>query len=134
MRARSFAFCLSLALLVLATPAAAQEGHPLKGSWLGSFGGPGTEHLTDVIVILDWDGKNITGMINPGTDNMEIRNATLNPDGWVLRFEATGESESGDELNYVIEGTLENLAFHNRSITGTWSHQNSNGPFELTRQ
>ena len=134
MRSRSFAMYLSLALLVLAIPVVAQEGHPVKGSWLGSFGGPGTEHLTDVIVILDWDGQNITGIINPGTDNIDIDNATLNPDGWVLRFEATDESSSGEELNYVVEGTLENLAFHNRSISGTWSHQEGNGPFELTRQ
>ena len=134
MCARNFALYFSLLLLVIAVPAAAQEGHPVKGSWLGTFGGPGTEHLTDVIVILDWDGENITGIINPGTDNMDIENATLNPEGWVLRFEATDESSSGEELNYVVEGRLENLAFHNRTVTGTWSHQDGSGPFELTRQ
>ena len=58
MCARNFALYFSLLLLVTAVPTAAQEGHPVKGSWLGTFGGPGTEHLTDVIVILDWDGEN----------------------------------------------------------------------------
>ena len=132
MRARSFALIFSLVFLVSAVGVTAQEGHPLKGSWRGSF--EGQSPLTDVIVILDWDGENITGIINPGTDNMEIENATLNPEGWVLRFEATGESDSGEELNYVVEGSLGNLAFHNRTITGTWSNEGSNGPFELTRQ
>ena len=72
-------------------------------------GARATAHGNDIIVVLDWDGKAITGMINPGTDNMPIRNATLDPDGWVVRFEADGKDRSGTALSYVIEGTIENL-------------------------
>lgn len=133
MRALAFIFTLSIASLAFGAPAAAQEGHPVKGSWLGSWG-PSQDHTNDVLVILDWDGQNITGMINPGTDNIEIQNATLDPENWVLRFEAQGQDRSGNTLNYVVEGTLENLAFSNRSITGTWRHQNGEGPFEIVRQ
>ena len=58
----------------------AQEGHPLKGSWIGTWSG-NTLHGNDVLLVLTWDGKTITGTINPGTDNMAIKNASLNPDG-----------------------------------------------------
>ena len=43
----------------------AQEGHPLKGSWLGEWAG-NSVHGDNILLILDWDGKAITGMINPG--------------------------------------------------------------------
>ena len=51
---------------------AAQEGHPLKGSWLGEWAG-NTVHGDNILLILDWDGKAITGMINPGTDNIPLK-------------------------------------------------------------
>ena len=66
--------------MMVALPALAQEGHPLKGSWLGTWAG-NKIHGNDVLLVMTWDGKNITGTINPGTDNMAIKNASLNPDG-----------------------------------------------------
>ena len=63
---------------VIAGAALAQEGHPIKGSWLGDFG-PNKTTRTPVFLVMDWDGKNITGMINPGTDNIPIKLATLTP-------------------------------------------------------
>jgi hypothetical protein len=56
----------------------AQEGHPLKGSWLGDWG-PNRTTRTQVFITMDWDGKAITGMINPGTDNIPLLNAALTP-------------------------------------------------------
>lgn len=127
---------LLVGVLVGATfggPVAAQEGHPLKGSWLGTWG-PSKTHSNDVLVVLNWDGKAITGMLNPGTDNLRIKNATLNPEGWIVRFEAEGKDPSGKPLNYVIEGKIENLALYNRSIIGTWRHETEKGPFKIQRQ
>jgi hypothetical protein len=111
----------------------AQEGHPLKGSWIGTWG-PSQSHNNDILMVLDWDGKAISGTINPGTDNMSIKNATLNPEGWVVHFEADGKDKSGSTLNYVIDGKIENLAFANRTITGTWRNQREKGAFKITRQ
>jgi hypothetical protein len=62
----------------LVVVALAQEGYPLKGSWLGDFGASRTNR-TPVFMTMDWDGKAISGMINPGTDNIPIKNATLTP-------------------------------------------------------
>jgi len=113
--------------------AAAQEGHPLKGSWLGSWG-PSQTHSDDILLVLDWDGKQITGVINPGTDDIPIRNATLNPNGWVFRFEADGKDRAGAAVHYVVEGHIEGLAFPNRTITGTWKSDRESGKFDVGRQ
>jgi hypothetical protein len=133
MRALTVVVALSLACLAGGQAASAQEGHPLKGSWLGTWG-PAKSHSNDILLILNWDGKTISGMINPGTDNAPIKNATLNPDGWVVHFEAEIKDRSGTVLNYVIDGKIDNLAFHNRTVAGTWKNQRESGQFKISRQ
>ena len=121
-----------LALGVLVS-SGAQEGHPLKGSWLGEWQG-NTVHGNDILLILDWDGKAITGMINPGTDNMPLARASLEPNGWVVHLEAEGKDKDGSAVRYVIDGKLENLELPNRSINGTWSSNKGRGMFTASRQ
>jgi len=133
MRGLIVVLVLSLVSLAGSTRTAAQEGHPLKGSWIGTWG-PAKSHSNDLLLILNWDGKSITGMINPGTDNVTIKNATLNPEGWVFKFEADVKEKSGTTLNYVMEGKIENLAFPNRTISGTWKNQRESGKFKIGRQ
>src|ERR687891_338510 len=91
---------LSSACLTAPFVAAAQEGHPLKGSWLGTWAG-NTSHSPDVVLVLDWDGKAITGTINPGTDNIPIKNARLTPEGWQVHFEGDGKDKSGKTITYI---------------------------------
>ena len=67
-----------LACLALILPLAAQEGFPLKGSWLGDWG-EGTTNRNQVFVVFDWDGKVISGAINPGTEMIAVKNASLTP-------------------------------------------------------
>jgi len=133
MRAFTLLLALSVAVLIGAAPAVAQEGHPLKGSWLGSWTG-NKIHGNDVVLVMNWDGKNITGMINPGTDNIAIKSATLNPAGWLVHIEADAKDKSGAPVNYVIDGKIENLPLPNRTITGTWKSQKENGVFKIGRQ
>jgi hypothetical protein len=124
---------IALTLLAALSPAAAQEGHPLKGSWLGRWES-NEAHGADILLVLDWDGANITGMINPGTDNIPITKASLDPDGWVVTIEADAKDRSGATVHYVVEGRIENLELPNRSVVGTWKSQRGGGAFEIGRQ
>jgi len=133
MRAWIFVIALSVTCLSFVAPAVAQEGHPLKGSWLGTWGSS-QNHGDDVLVVLKWDGKAISGMINPGTDNIAIKNATLTPEGWLVHFEGDGKDKAGKPLTYVIDGKIENLGLPHRSITGTWKAGTETGPFKISRQ
>jgi hypothetical protein len=114
-------------------PVAAQEGHPLKGSWLGTWAG-NEAHGDDILVVLDWDGESITGMINPGTDNIPLTEASLEPDGWIVTLVADAQDRSGAAIHYVIEGRIENLELPSRSVVGTWRSQRGRGAFEMSRQ
>ena len=130
---RSRLISAAIVLVALALPGQAQEGHPLKGSWIGEWAGNET-HDEFVVVILDWDGREITGMINPGTDEIRITSAELNPEDWTVRIVADTEDASGRAVDYVIEGTIEDLELPNRYIKGTWQNGNARGDFEIRRQ
>jgi hypothetical protein len=133
MRAFFLVLALSLAWLTAPAPVGAQEGHPLKGSWIGTWG-PSQNHTDDVLIVMNWDGKALTGTINPGTDNIAIKNASLNPVGWLVHLEGDGKDKSGKPITYVIDGKIENLGLPHRAIVGTWKTQTENGPFKIARQ
>lgn len=113
-----------LLFILMSGTAMAQEGHPLKGSWIGEWTGNET-HGDFVLLVLDWDGKNITGVINPGTDNMVIEKAELDPTDWSVTIQAGG---------YELEGTINALELPSRSIVGTWKNQDRGGKLEISRQ
>ena len=129
--------CLFLVLAgsmlgMLTRAASAQEGHPMTGTWAGEWG-PDKTHRNQVTLVMKWDGKAITGMINPGTDNIAIKSATLDPDKWTVHFEADAKDKAG-AIGYVIDGKIDNLPMPNRTITGTWKSQRGSGAFKIQRQ
>lgn len=113
-----------LMYVLMAGTASAQEGHPLKGSWIGEWSGNET-HGDFVLLVMDWDGKNVTGVINPGTDDMTIESVELDPSDWSVVIRAGG---------YEIEGEIQQLEVPSRSITGTWKNGSRSGDFEISRQ
>ena len=117
------------ALLVLAAPASAQFGHPLKGTWIGEWG-PNKEH---VVVEIKVEGGVIAGTVNPGANGIPLKVATLDPSKWTVHFEAEGKDRAGATVRYVIDGKVENLGAYARFITGTWTQGAVKGDFKITR-
>ena len=108
--------------------AAAQEGHPLAGTWDGDYG-DGTIRRRDLTIIMKWDGRSVTGSINPGPNASPIKSAVMDhhrpasrrprgssrrgiPPMFQVRFEVDGRT---------FEGTIQNPVAGNRRITGTWT-------------
>jgi hypothetical protein len=104
------------------------QGHPLKGIWIGDRG-PDKASRTPVLIEMMWDGKAVTGSINPDSDKIPFTRAELNHNNWTVHIEA----QSG-ATKYVIDGKLENLGALNRSIAGTWMQGNQKQDFRITRQ
>jgi hypothetical protein len=120
---------LMAAALTLATPALAQFGHPLKGTWIGEWG-PNKEH---VVVELKWEGNAITGTINPGANGIPLKVATFDAPKWTVHFEADGKDRGGNAVHFVIDGKVENIGAYARFITGTWTQGSVKGDFKITR-
>ena len=106
--------------------AAAQEGHPLSGTWTGDWGaegGPRT-HLT---VVMNWDGKAVTGLINPGPDATPLTAVAVDWATWTVRLRAEGR-------DVRAEGRLEDVGSYRRRIVGTWQQGDVTGDVRLTRE
>lgn len=122
----------ALVALLLAAPALAQFGHPLKGTWSGDWG-PTKDNRTRILLELHWDGKAITGTINPGPKAVAIKKAELNPDAWGVHIEGEGKDAAGAVVRYVIDGKLENIGAYQRILSGSWTEGGKKGDFRLVR-
>ncbi len=112
---------------------ASQYGHPLKGTWSGDWG-PTSETRHRVLLELHWDGKAISGTINPGPNAVPLQKASLDLSTWNVRFEAEGAGPvAGAKVRYLIEGKIENLGAYRRVLTGTWTQGGQRGDFRLIR-
>ena len=121
-----------LAVSVLTGLTFAQVGHPLVGTWSGDWG-PTPTHRNQVTIVMNWDGKNVTGIINPGPDVIPMKVAVLDSTKWTVHIEADAKDSSGNPVHFVVDGKLDNILSYKRTLAGTWSHGNVKGDFKLTR-
>ena len=139
---------LAAAMVGLAAPLSTQEGHTLSGTWYGDFG-TGNQRR-DLTVVLKWDGRSVSGVINPGPAASPITAATMNitpgkpaPEGqdstegtppvFHVRFEAQLPNGGGAAERVVFEGTIENPVAGNRRISGNWTRGSERGTFQIRR-
>jgi hypothetical protein len=126
---------LAALLATLPVVAFAQFGHPLKGQWSGEWGSKDAPNR--ILMDLTWDGKQIGGAINPGSDTAAtVRKVTIDfskVDSWAVQIEAEGKDASGKPVQIRVDGTLENLGAYYRVFHGTWTQGGQKGPFTATR-
>ncbi len=119
------------AMVALAVMTSAQEGHPLTGTWSGDWG-PTAAQRTHITMVMAWDGKTVSGTINPGPDQILVSAVGLDVTNWTVRFEADAKSASGT-VRINAEGRLDDIASAHRTISGTWRQGTAKGDFKLTR-
>jgi len=145
---------ICLSGLLFSASAFAQEGHPVKGTWVGDWS-PSPTQRNHVVVFMDYDGKNITGVVNPGPNAVPITLARLDitPGGtpsaergapppalpvFKVHIEAAAKDAKGSPMKIVADGTIQNLALPNRAIAGVWTQTSGGstvkGEFNIHRQ
>jgi hypothetical protein len=152
MSARACRLICVLSVLLCAASAPAQEGQPAKGTWLGHWG-PTLTVRSRIVVVIDHDGKTMSGVLNPGPNAVPLKVARLDitpgkpsPGKGVppvlpifkVYFEADTKDATGKPVAIVADGTMHAVALHNRWIEGTWT-QTSGGKtvtseFKIARQ
>jgi hypothetical protein len=110
----------------------AQEGHPLTGTWSGDWG-TSTTQRTQVTIVMNWDGKQVTGIINPGPDAIPITSVLLDVTNWTVRIEADTKDASGKPLHVTAEGRIDELGSIHRRINGAWQQGTTKGDLRLVR-
>ena len=127
---------LVMVVCVLALPAVldAQFGHPLKGQWSGEWGPK--DKPNRLLLNFDWDGKDITGTINPGPNAATVKSVVFdytNPSSWGVKITAEGKDASGKAVPISVDGKLENIGAYMRHFHGTWTQGGQKGEFAVTR-
>jgi hypothetical protein len=121
-------------VVVLPAVAAAQFGHPLKGQWSGQWGPANSSNR--LLLDLHWDGKEITGTINPGPEAATIKSVSFDytdPSAWVVKMTAEGKDASGNPVPISVDGKLENIGAYTKLFHGTWTQAGKKGEFTVTR-
>ena len=117
--------------ILLGAAAAAQTGHPAKGSWLG-YWGPDDSSQRRIRLLMDWEDREITGVINPGRNAVTIDSTSIDYDTWTLTIEAQMATADGERQPFVAVGVLDNLgSWTNRRYAGTYTFGDESGSFEL---
>jgi hypothetical protein len=116
-------------LLAAAGVAIAQEGFPLDGTWRGERPAAGAAPVT-IVMVMQWDGSKVTGVINPGPKAIPITDAKLIPEGW--RVTVAAQTAVGQPV--AFEGVLGELGSYNRTITGTWTEGGQRYPVRMVRE
>ena len=125
-----------VAAVALLAPAGAfaQFGHPMKGQWSGTRTVAGQE--SRLLLNLEWDGKAITGVINPGPEAATIKSVTFDytdPSAWVVKISAEGKDAAGKPVQIAVDGKLENIGAYTKLFHGTWTQAGKKGDFTVTR-
>ena len=134
MRSRMLPVLALLMALALPFTVGAQFGHPMKGQWSGEWGPKNNPNR--LLLNLDWDGKEVTGIINPGPNAATVKSVTFDytdPTAWGVKITAEGKDASGKPVAITVDGKLENLGAYTKLFHGTWIQGGQKGDFTVTR-
>ncbi len=149
MSARPFRLICLLLGLFIAGSAVAQEGHPIRGTWIGEWS-PTPAQKIHVVLFMDYDNTKITGILNPGPNGVPLKLARLDIEPGDLQakpprvptfkvhIEADSKDAKGAAVSIVADGTMTQVALPNRGLEGTWTQttggSTQKGTFKIRRQ
>ena len=123
-----FASILYLLIIVaFVVPAFAQD--PISGTWSGDWG-PSKDDRNQVTVQFKFDGKALTGTVNPGPTAVQLTKSTFDAKTGAVHMEADAKNEMGPGMvHFIIDGKVDK-----NTMSGTWNHGNVKGDFKITKK
>jgi hypothetical protein len=123
-------FVVCLLIGFAAGSACAQQktsADPISGTWTGDWG-PSARQRTQVTLELHFDGKTLTGTVNPGPEAIPLKKASFDPKTSAVHIEVDAPSPDGSTVHYVVDGKLDK-----NMITGSWVRDNGKGDFKIKK-
>ena len=106
----------------------AQEGHPCNGTWRGEIS-RGAQ-TSAVVIIMNYNGDTITGMINPGRNSYPFQKAEHDAPAW--KITVTAENRQAEAISF--SGVMSDIGARNRVIDGTWNQGGQEYSFHIARE
>lgn len=104
----------------------------MRGTWHGSWG-PNGQERTPVTLVMDWDGKDVTGIMNPGVRSSKLEKTSLDAANWQFHFESDYKDRSGKVSHVVIDAKIQEVTSPRRQMVGTWTDGTQKGDFKAVR-
>ena len=122
--------CFAMAGSVFAQAKAAGKAaaDPISGQWTGDWG-PSKDDRNTVTVDLKFDGKALTGTVNPGPNAVAISKAPFDEKTGAVHMEADAKGRGNTTVHYVIDGKLDK-----GKMSGSWNHDNRKGDFSISKK
>jgi hypothetical protein len=133
MKSTKLALCFAL-LLVAASGCSfdwtrpGMSVDPLSGTWRGEWG-PTPSRQTDVAVEFKWDGKDLTGTVDPEGNAYKFTKASFDPTTSVVKMELDGPNSHRETVHYLIEGKVSG-----KTISGTFDRAGEKGTFKIEKR
>ena len=130
MKIKAITLACMMMFVGLTSSALAQQkaADPLSGTWAGDWG-PSASDRNTVTVELKWDGKALSGNVNPGPTATALQKCTYDAKTGAVHMEADSKNRKGDAIHFVIDGKLEGS-----TMSGSWNHDTRKGDFKITRK
>jgi len=110
----------------------AQHGHPIVGTWSGFMNRPQGQALR-ALFTFDFSAEQvISGALIINGRRYPVTSASLDPETWTVKIEATGQDRAGATQTYLLEAVFENLDSPvARTLSGTWQDGSNAGDFRI---
>jgi uncharacterized protein (DUF2147 family) len=130
MKLKAFTLACALMSLALTASVGAQQkaADPLSGTWAGDWG-PSAADRNQVTVELKYDGKALSGTVNPGANAVALQKSTFDAKTGAVHMEADSKNRKGDTVHFVIDGKVDGA-----SMSGSWNHDTRKGDFKITKK
>ena len=86
------------------------------------------QHVT---IVMNWDGKTVSGLVNPGPDSFALSTIALDPTNWTVHME--GDTKGTKPAHISADGKIEDLGSYHRSISGSMTHGTAKATFKIVR-
>ena len=130
MRLKAISLACAMMCFALTAPVSAQQktADPLSGTWAGDWG-PSASDRNTVTVELKWDGKALSGTVNPGPTAVALQKSTFDAKTGAVHMEADAKNRRGADVHYVIDGKVEGA-----TMSGSWNHDTRKGDFKISKK
>lgn len=83
-----------------------------------------------VVIIMEYDGDSINGMINPGRNSYRFENATHDAPSW--KIDVAAATREGEAISFTA--VMQEIGSVNRFMEGTWTQGGQEHAFKITRE
>jgi hypothetical protein len=94
MRLKTICVVCLFVCMAIGASVAAMVADPLSGTWAGDWG-PSASDRNQVTVELKWDGKALTGTVNPGPNAVVLQKCTFDSKSGAIHMEADAKGRGG---------------------------------------